>query len=83
MLRSQSTAQANDFLLPIGICFNFNVICDFCDVDGKRNCNEETKRNFLKCLRGSIEETAEISAFAELWAKDQISSAHRLNQQSA
>ena len=29
----------------------FNVICDFCDVDGKRNCNEETKRNFLKCLR--------------------------------
>jgi len=22
MLRSQSTAQANDFLLPIGICFN-------------------------------------------------------------
>jgi hypothetical protein len=30
----------------------------------------------------SIEETAEFSAFAELSAKD-LSSAHRLNQQSA
>ena len=63
MLRSQSTAQANDFLLPIGICFNLQ-----CHLRLQQNCNEETKRNFLKCLRWSIEETAEISAFAELSA---------------
>jgi len=46
MLRSQSTAQANDFLLPIGICFNLQ-----CHLRLQQNCNEETKRNFLKCLR--------------------------------
>src|SRR2546425_3783660 len=56
----------------------FNVITIFCELDQRleRHCKERTARKLLKSLPSGVRDTAEVSAFAELSAKQQIIQGH-------